>query len=141
VEASIRQTIGKAYHALVLYPRVQRQMERALDLRLRVLGEDHPNTPDAISDWPSCTMRKGNTRSWSNCIPGFWTCGVAYWARSMAPRSPAWMTLRGSMSIKANMRRRSRSTPRHYSSDDVSTQNSTPDTLGTMNNLALLYRK
>ena len=38
VEASIRQTIGKAYHALVLYPGAQRQMERALDLRYGFLA-------------------------------------------------------------------------------------------------------
>jgi non-specific serine/threonine protein kinase/serine/threonine-protein kinase len=40
-EASIRQTIGNMYRDLGLYPEAQRQMERALDLRLSVLGEEH----------------------------------------------------------------------------------------------------
>ena len=37
VEASIRQTIGKTYEDLGLYPEAQQQLERALDLRRRVL--------------------------------------------------------------------------------------------------------
>jgi len=44
VEASIRQTIGKTYRDLGLYPDAQRQVERALDLRHRILGEEHPDT-------------------------------------------------------------------------------------------------
>ncbi len=43
VEASIRQTIGDAYRDLGLYSEAQRQVERALDLRRRVLGELHPD--------------------------------------------------------------------------------------------------
>jgi tetratricopeptide (TPR) repeat protein len=42
VEASIRQTIGMTYLALGIYPEAQRQLERTLELRRRVLGEDHP---------------------------------------------------------------------------------------------------
>jgi len=44
VEASIRQTIGATYSDLGLYADAQRQMERALELRRRALGEDHPDT-------------------------------------------------------------------------------------------------
>jgi tetratricopeptide (TPR) repeat protein len=44
VEASIRQTIGRAYLDLGIYPEAQKQMERTLDLRRRLLGEDHPDT-------------------------------------------------------------------------------------------------
>ncbi len=44
VEASIRQTIGNTYRDLGLFPEAQRQMERALELRQRVLGERQHDT-------------------------------------------------------------------------------------------------
>lgn len=44
VEASIRQTIGTTYSDLGLYPEAQRQLERAIELRRRVLGPDHRDT-------------------------------------------------------------------------------------------------
>src|SRR5205085_6727638 len=44
VEASIRRTIGLAYFDLTLFPQAERQLERAVDLRKRVLGPEHPET-------------------------------------------------------------------------------------------------
>jgi tetratricopeptide (TPR) repeat protein len=44
VEASVRQTIGKTYRDLGLYLEAQDQMERALDLRRRFLGDQSPDT-------------------------------------------------------------------------------------------------
>jgi eukaryotic-like serine/threonine-protein kinase len=44
VEASIRQTIGEAYGDLGLYPEAQRQLEHALELRQRALGDRHRDT-------------------------------------------------------------------------------------------------
>jgi tetratricopeptide (TPR) repeat protein len=44
VEASIRQTIGDTYLDLGLYSQAQGQLERALDLRRRELGDAHPDT-------------------------------------------------------------------------------------------------
>ncbi len=44
VEASIRGTIGDAYRQLGLYPQAQREFERVLDLRRRILGVEHPAT-------------------------------------------------------------------------------------------------
>jgi len=44
VEASIRQTIGNSYKDLGLFQEAQRQVERALELRQRVLGERHHET-------------------------------------------------------------------------------------------------
>ena len=50
VEAAIRQTIANTYKDLGLYPEAQRQIERALDLRAKVQGEEHPDTLNAMSD-------------------------------------------------------------------------------------------
>lgn len=44
VEASIRQTIGNTYRDLGLWAEAQRQLERAVDLRSRMLGEDNRDT-------------------------------------------------------------------------------------------------
>jgi hypothetical protein len=50
VEASIRQTIGKTYKDLGLYPDAQRQLESALDLRRRFPGERHPDTLETMGN-------------------------------------------------------------------------------------------
>jgi tetratricopeptide (TPR) repeat protein len=44
VEASIRQTIGETYRNLGLFAEARKQLERALELRRRVLGPEHPKT-------------------------------------------------------------------------------------------------
>ena len=59
VEASVRQTIGDTYQDLGLYPEAQRQVERALDLRLRVLGEKHPDTLISMSSLASLYRNQG----------------------------------------------------------------------------------
>ena len=49
VEASIRQTVGSAYLDLGLFTEAQNQLERAVDLRRRVLGEEHRDTLASLS--------------------------------------------------------------------------------------------
>jgi eukaryotic-like serine/threonine-protein kinase len=44
VEAAIRNTIGMTYTDLGQYPEAEKQLERAVDLRRRVLGPEHRNT-------------------------------------------------------------------------------------------------
>jgi tetratricopeptide (TPR) repeat protein/tRNA A-37 threonylcarbamoyl transferase component Bud32 len=48
VEASIRQTIGDAYADLGLYAEAQQNLERAFELRKRALGEEHRDTIKTI---------------------------------------------------------------------------------------------
>jgi len=50
VEAAIRQTIGTTYSELGLYNEAQSQMERALSLRQRVLGAQHPDTLTSMQE-------------------------------------------------------------------------------------------
>jgi tetratricopeptide (TPR) repeat protein/tRNA A-37 threonylcarbamoyl transferase component Bud32 len=58
VEASIRHTIAKAYQDLGLFPDAQRHLERAIELRRRVLGEEHPLTLTAMYSLGELYSRK-----------------------------------------------------------------------------------
>ena len=44
VEASIRDTIGKTFTSLGVYPEARKQLERALELRRKMLGIENPQT-------------------------------------------------------------------------------------------------
>jgi serine/threonine protein kinase len=59
VEASILQTIGNTYADLGLYRDAELQLERALDLRRRVLGERHPDTLMSMNNLASLYMNQG----------------------------------------------------------------------------------
>ena len=59
VEASIRGTIGNTYNDLGLYPEAQAQIERALDLRRRLLGEQHPDTLSIMNDLADLYQKQG----------------------------------------------------------------------------------
>ncbi len=59
VEASIRQTIGSAYSDLGLFAEAQPQMQRALDLRRRMLGPEHPDTLSSMYALGDLYVRAG----------------------------------------------------------------------------------
>jgi hypothetical protein len=50
VEASLRATMGSTYHDLGLYDEAERQLERSLQLRLRALGPQHPETLNTMDE-------------------------------------------------------------------------------------------
>ena len=50
VEAAIRRTIGLSYFDMNLYSEAQPQLERAVDLRKRALGLDHPDTLSSLDE-------------------------------------------------------------------------------------------
>jgi eukaryotic-like serine/threonine-protein kinase len=50
VEAAIRDTIGQTYTDLGLYPEASKQLERAVDLRQRVLGPEHLDTMKSMNN-------------------------------------------------------------------------------------------
>jgi tetratricopeptide (TPR) repeat protein len=59
VEASIRQTIGTTYRDLGLYPDAQEQVERALELRRRVLGDRSGETLESATELGLLYRRSG----------------------------------------------------------------------------------
>ncbi len=59
VAASIRRTIGMAYAELGVYPEAERQLERSIELRRRVLGDDQPETLVAMRTLAGLYHREG----------------------------------------------------------------------------------
>jgi eukaryotic-like serine/threonine-protein kinase len=59
VEASIRDTLGQTYMDLGLYPEARTQLEQALDLHRRALGEKNPKTLKTMSALGSVAYRQG----------------------------------------------------------------------------------
>ena len=59
VEASIRLTIGKAYRELGVYPEAQQQIERAIEIRRRVLGDSDPLTISSLSELAALYLFEG----------------------------------------------------------------------------------
>ena len=60
VEAAIRQTIGTTNFDLGLYPEAKRQLERALELRNRTLGEAHTDTLKTMASLTEIYGMEGN---------------------------------------------------------------------------------
>jgi len=59
VEAAIRDTIGQTYLGLGLYPEARRQLEKAVELRRRVLGPENPKTLRSMSHLAGAAFRQG----------------------------------------------------------------------------------
>jgi len=60
VEASIRNTIGRTYTSLGVYPEARKQLERALDLRRKVLGGENPQTLRTAHNLGDVAIAQGN---------------------------------------------------------------------------------
>ncbi len=59
VEAAVRDTIGQTYIDLGLYKEARRQLERAVELRRRALGVEHPKTLHTISRLGTAVLKQG----------------------------------------------------------------------------------
>jgi serine/threonine protein kinase/Tfp pilus assembly protein PilF len=59
VDAAIRDTMGKTYGGLGVYPEARKQLEEALRLRRKVLGAENPQTLRTASDLAWLTLLQG----------------------------------------------------------------------------------
>src|SRR5579863_1037552 len=59
VEASLRQTIGATYLDLGLYVEAEREIERAVDLRRRVLGAENSDTLQSLNTLANTLLAQG----------------------------------------------------------------------------------
>ena len=59
VEAAIRETIGETYEGLGLYPETRKQLEPALALSRRALGDENPKTLQIMADLAAVDQEQG----------------------------------------------------------------------------------
>ncbi len=139
VEASIRHTIGKAYKDLGLYPDAQQHLERAVQIRRELLGENHPETIRGMSDLALVYRYAGK-------YPQAESLGaqvLALQTRILGEQH------RDTMAAMSSLMELLRSQGRYPQAESLGTRLLTlrrrvlgenhPDTVESMNNLALLY--
>ena len=96
VEAAIRQTIGQAYWDLGLHQEGQPHLVRALELRRRVLGQEHPDTLTSMSDLALLY----DVRGYYEKAESLFTQALAIRRRRLGPEHPDTLT---SMSYLASL--------------------------------------
>ena len=62
IEARVRKKIGGIYSALGEYQEAEKQFSRALEIRRRVVGEEHPETLTSMYDLAKALNRNGKLR-------------------------------------------------------------------------------
>src|SRR5262249_40545045 len=60
VEAAVRHTVGNTYMELSLYKDARPHLERALELRRRIFGNQHPDTLDTMQALAALYFRAGD---------------------------------------------------------------------------------
>jgi serine/threonine protein kinase/Flp pilus assembly protein TadD len=60
VQGKLMNTMGIVYRSLGLFDPAQTLLEKALDIRTKVLGPDHPDVADTLSDLAYVLWRKGD---------------------------------------------------------------------------------
>jgi tetratricopeptide (TPR) repeat protein/predicted Ser/Thr protein kinase len=140
VEASIRQTIGKTYMDLGLYPEAQRQLERALDLRHRILGDEHSDTLAAMNELATLYRDQGE---YSQAEPLF-NKVLELRRRALGQEHPDTLKTMNSVSELYRQQGKYGQAEALYAKVLEHQRRVLggrhPETLVSMNNLALLYR-
>jgi tetratricopeptide (TPR) repeat protein len=88
VEAAIRDTMGQTYLELGLYPEARKQLERALELRRRVLGVENPKTLRTMSRVGLIDGVQGDNRQAQELL----TQAVEIQRRVLGPEHPDTLT-------------------------------------------------
>jgi len=139
VEASVRQTIGITYRDLGLYAEAQGQIERALALRNRVLGEEHSDTQESMSDLALLYSDQGK---YAQAEPLF-VKGLEVQRRLFGDESPITMTNMNNLGLLYRREDKLAEAELLYTKVlDVRLRllgERHPDTQISMNNLAVLY--
>jgi eukaryotic-like serine/threonine-protein kinase len=140
VEASIRQTIGSAYSDLGLFAEAQQQMQRALELRRRVLGPEHPDTLSSMYELGDLYAREGKYGPAEALLNQV----LEVRRRLRGDRDPDTLAAMGELASLASMvqgdyARSESMVKRVLDVQRAALGEEHPDTLAMMNNLATAY--
>jgi tetratricopeptide (TPR) repeat protein len=141
VEASIQRTIAAAYLDLGLYPLAEQHLQRAIDLRQRVLGKEHPDTLEALAQMAGLLEAAGK---WSSAEATAREV-VPIQRKVLGERHPSTI---GTLAILAQVYSDQNKFPQAEPllEEVLEIQKKVlgpehPETLTSMNNLALNYRR
>jgi tetratricopeptide (TPR) repeat protein len=141
VEAAIRDTIGQTYIDLGLYPEARTQLERALELRRRVLGAENPETLKTI-------RRLGQTATLQGKYPeaeALFRQSLEGQRRVLGPEHSDTLASMNNLAIAYSQEGKyAQAEPLYSQTLEIRRRllgAEHPDTLRTMNNLALLYQR
>jgi len=140
VEASIRRTIGRTYRDLGLYPEADQQIERALDLQRRALGEKHPDTLATMNGLAELYQDQGN---YAQAEPLF-IRALELRRQVLGEEQPDTLaTMNDLATVFLNEGKYQQAEPafvKVWYARQRTVGEEHPDTLLSMNNLALLYQ-
>jgi serine/threonine protein kinase/tetratricopeptide (TPR) repeat protein len=141
VEASLRQTIANAYEGLGLYEEARRQMELALDLDRRTVGEEHPETLRVTAALADLYDEEGEYAK----AEQFFARALSGQRRKLGDASPDTLTTMDDLGL-LYLDQAKYSDAEPLLVEVLQTRRRTngdnePDTLVAKNNLALLYSK
>ena len=139
VEASIRQAIGETYSDLGLYAQARHQEERALELRLRVFGERHPETLETMEHLAHLYRNQGTYTRAEELL----TRVIATRRRIVGEEHPATLRMLNELAgLYREQAKYSQAELLFTHILEVQTRvlgEEHPDTLETMNNLGVAY--
>ena len=139
VEASIRDTIGRTYRDLGLYPEAHQQIERALDLERRALGDKHPDTLATMNGLAELYQDQGD---YAHAEPLF-VRGLELRRQVLGEEHPETLaTMNDLATVYQNEGKYQQAEPafvKVWYARQRALGEEHPDTLVSMNNLALLY--
>ena len=142
VEAAIRQTIGDTYLELGLYAESERQMERALELRRRVLGAEHKDMLNSMQALADVYRREGKYAAAEGLLSNLLETDRRL-GRSNAPEAIAALNTLASIAVESrgdytraeSLDRSALETERRVLGETNAV------TLATMNNLAAVFAR
>jgi eukaryotic-like serine/threonine-protein kinase len=139
VEASIRFTIGNAYHDLGLYPQARTQLERALALQRRSIGAESPKTLETLNLLGWTALKQGKYSE----AEGLLSLSLESWRRALGITNPGTLNAMNELGfVYRSEGKYAQAEALARQSLDTSRRISGPEdrgTLASMNTLAAVY--
>lgn len=140
VEASLRQTIGNAYHDLGLYPEAQQQLERAVELHRRILGAHDPGLLASVEALATVYLQQDRVAEAEALLKGV----VEEQTRKLGKEHATTLSTMSDLAVAYEEHGKYAESSALFSKVLEAQRRvlgpEHPDTLNTMNNLGMSYR-